>query len=124
MRTFQQLRGNLVQLRRSFVATSSQIYTRIVYQDFMPGFYTRAHHVKNPKLFGKHCGHGAQQARNPQNKCQNLETFFGIIGPRTGSIHAFIAIIGCGIFGRFLEKWSQGPYGPPENQKSKKHGRF
>ena len=33
-----------------------------------------------------------------------------------GSIRGFIPIIGCGILRRFLEKWSQGPKGPPENQ--------
>ena len=122
MRTFQQLRGNLVQLRRNFVATSSQIYTRIVYQDFMLGFYTRVHHVKNPKLFWQTFWPWDTTGQKSTKNRQTFGNLFSIIGPQTRSIHAFIPIIGCGIFRRFLVKWSQGPYGPPENQTSQKTG--
>ena len=95
MRTFQQRRGNIVRSRCNFLATSSQA--------FWPWDTTGQKSTKNR---------------------QNSGNLFGIIGPQTGSIHALIPIIGCGIFRRFLVKWSQGPYGPPENQKSKKQGRF
>ena len=58
MRTFQQFRGNLVQLRRTLVATSSQICG--FRRSRPPAFF------RNVNSVGKQFGHGTQKARNPQ----------------------------------------------------------
>ena len=48
----------------------SGFHTRILYQDFIPESIM----PKIQNSFGKHVGHGMQQARNPQNIDQILET--------------------------------------------------
>ena len=78
--------------------------------------------LKIQNCFGKHCGHGTQQARNPQKNCQNLETFLVYLGLKQGQYMRLYPSLDAE---SSEDSWENSPSGQRAHQKIKnpqKHG--